>query len=431
MEWEPRDRPQDLAFSNFENQVAWYITNNQGQVVDQSHGDDAIRFSKEISPPLRLPLTDSGNRQCQVGSWEVGQIWIHADPQRVEPGESSPSVDNGSKSPMLSITAGVSLLPMRAMLRHLSYTLIGLSAAIWLVVFVAGRFVCRRALLPVRRMAVAAGDIHADDLAQRLPLLSSNDELDELGRAFNKMLGRLQEAFERQRRFTGDASHQLRTPLTAILGQIEVALRRERSAADYRQVLETVLQRATHLARMVESLLFLARADAEAQLPALGPLDLTTWLPLHLRSWSLHPRCGDIALDGIGSDPCLIVAQSELLGELLNILLDNACKYSEPGSPITIRMERRENAVTVKVEDHGCGIEEGELPDLFEPFCRSREARRRGLDGVGLGLSIAQRLSRVFGAELTVVSQPHQGSCFTLQFPAANLLQLRGEAEAD
>src|SRR5438067_10947151 len=110
-------------------------------------------------------------------------------------------------------------------------------------------------------MAGAAREMAVDDLGRRLPMAATGDELGDLSRAFNNLLDRLQESFARQKRFTGDASHQLRTPLTAIRGHIEVALRRERSAGEYRAVLSTVEQKAGHLQRIVESLLFLARAD--------------------------------------------------------------------------------------------------------------------------------------------------------------------------
>jgi heavy metal sensor kinase len=322
--------------------------------------------------------------------------------------------------PALTITAGVSLEPVRATLRLLAGTLAGLSVGVWVVAAFVGRAVCRRGLLPVTRMAASARAMTAADLADRLPTAGSGDELDDLGRSFNGLLDRLQESFERQRRFTGDASHQLRTPLAAILGQLEVALRRERSAEEYRRVLDTVHERAGHLRRIVESLLFLARADADARLPERERIDLGEWLPEHLRTWSEHPRSGDIVLASSDDGPHCVDAQPALLGELLNTLLDNACKYSPPGSPIAVRVRRDGSEACVEVEDRGCGIAEADQPHLFTPFYRSADARRRGVEGLGLGLSIAQRLAGAFGGALTVRSRAGEGSCFTLRLPAAD-----------
>src|SRR5262249_7637251 len=152
-------------------------------------------------------------------------------------------------------------------LRRLGWTLAGLSLAVWLVAAGLGRRLCRRALAPVAQMAGAARSIPATEPGQRLPVAATADELGDLGRAFNRLLDRLQEAFERQRRFTGEASHQLRTPLAVLLGQAEVALRRDRPPEEYRRVLTVIAEQAGRLHRLVEMLLFLARADAEAAVP--------------------------------------------------------------------------------------------------------------------------------------------------------------------
>jgi signal transduction histidine kinase len=302
-------------------------------------------------------------------------------------------------------------------LRELAATLGGLSAGIMLIAAFIGRTVCRRALLPLNRMAVAASEMDATDLARRLPSVATNDELENLNRSFNSLLDRLQESFERQRRFTGDASHQLRTPLAAILGQIEVALRRERSVDEYQQVLSKVHGRAGHLHRIVESLLFLARANSEARLPDFEPICLNSWLPQQLEKWSESERTQDIVFESHDMEPCVVHVQSALLAELVDILVDNACKYSAPGTPIQIGLERDGNAVCVRIKDQGTGIAEADLPRLFTPFFRSAETRRRGIEGAGLGLSIARRLARLFGGELSGTSRLGVGSCFTLRLP--------------
>jgi len=409
VEWEPVDHQQSLDFSTLNDHVAWLVTDSRGQIVARSNGSATDAFRKATISSQQGKEADRESRRWIVGSWETGQEWIRSDEQKAEA--------DVKHYQALSITAGVSVLPMRATLRRLASTLAVLFAAVLLMAFFMGRYVCRQALLPVQSMAVAAGEIDADDLTQRLPSLKSRDELEDLTRAFNHMLDRLQLSFERQQRFTGDASHQLRTPLTAILGQVEVALRRDRSGEEYKQVLETVQKRTTHLSRMVESLLFLARANAEAQIPSLEQIDLSVWLPQHLNKWLQHPRFLEITLQITSPEPLVVYAQSALLGELLDILLDNACKYSEPGTSIAIQSDQNESSVWVKVKDSGCGFGKEELASLFEPFFRTPETRRRGIDGVGLGLSIAKRLAEVFGGDLTVESQKQHGSCFTLTFP--------------
>jgi signal transduction histidine kinase len=256
----------------------------------------------------------------------------------------------------------------------------------------------------------------AADFNERLPVASAKDELADLGQSFNGLLDRLHESFERQRRFTGDASHQLRTPLAAILGQADVALRRDRPPEEYRQALESVRRQAGHLSRIVDALLFLARVDADAGPPPAERLDLAVWLPEHLRSWSQHPRANDLKLvAGVG--PAFVQVPPALLGELVNNLLDNALKYSEPGSPVDVRLGRELGSIALTIEDKGCGIAPAEQPGLFRPFFRSAEARRRGTPGVGLGLAVAARLAKAFGGDITVTSEPGKGSRFQIRLP--------------
>ena len=423
IEWKPETRSVNLDFSVLGDHVVWLIADENGQAVGRSKGTHIESFLPDGSPSIRFsPVSpvNQGNLKWSGSGWEFGQRRIRSDIRDLDENErqKSESIDDENRYRAISVTVGISLTSVRTTLNRLLITLVELTIGIWIVAFAAGRFVCRRALLPIHRMAVAARQIDASDLTnQRLPSVSSNDELDELNQAFNNLLDRLQESFERQKRFTDDASHQLRTPITAMLGQIEVALRRERRGEDYRQVLVTVQQKAGHLAQMVESLLFLARTNPEAQAPALETLELTKWLPQHIHTWAGHPRFRDITCKVATTKPCEINAQPVLLSELLNVLIDNACKYSESGTPVKVQLEKLAEEVSIRVEDQGCGIEESDLAKLFVPFFRSADARRRGIEGVGLGLSIAKRLVTMFDGSLTVTRNRDAVCCFTLRFP--------------
>jgi heavy metal sensor kinase len=410
VEWEPGQRALGVGPGALGESVYWLLTDERGRTVDRSLQPDAA----ELLAAAAAALTDEGGVTRPLDwhgqPWRVTRRWVRAPAANgTAPG----------KHAALAITAAVPLEPVRATLRTLAAVLVGLSLAVLLLATVAGQAVCRRALAPVNRMAESARAMGAADLSARLPDARTGDELADLSGSFNGLLDRLQESFERQRRFTGDASHQLRTPLTAILGQIEVALRRERPAEEYRRVLATVQHRAGHLRRIVESLLFLARADADACLPDRERVSLSEWLPEHVQTWSDHPRAGDIALAPAPDGPHWVEVQPAMLGELLDILIDNACKHSPPGSPIAVHLRREAEAVCVVVEDHGCGIAAEDLPHLFTPFFRSADARRRGVEGLGLGLSIARRLATAFSGVLTVRSHVGEGSCFTLRLPAA------------
>jgi heavy metal sensor kinase len=330
-----------------------------------------------------------------------------------------PATGPDARPASLIIAAAAPLGPMEGRLRTAAWILAGLSSAIWLTAAAVGRRVCTRALLPVTRMAKVACSMTAADRDGRLPSPGTRDELDALARSFNGLLGRLQEEFERQRRFTGDASHQLRTPLTAVLGQLEVALRRDRTATEYRHVLEIVHGEALKLRRIVDSLLFMARAENEAARPEFETVDLVAWAREYLGEWSSHERSNDLREEVSLDAPAWVSVHPALLAQLVDNLLDNACKYSTQGSAITVRLNREIAGVSLAVEDFGPGVSAAELPHVFEPFYRSAEARRRGQPGVGLGLAVVERIAAVLGGTIKVESQAAQGTRFVLWLPDA------------
>ena len=396
VEWEPAERQLRLGPARKTDAIAWSVSDPDGNVIDRS-GDPMPAEADRLRTDRRM--ASKGER------WLFRQRWVEPGPSTVPGPRPGEKIDQ--LYPRLSLVVGGSLEPVRTTLRWLAGAMTVLSIAIWTFTLIAGRSVCRRALLPVRQMADATRTIDVADLAGRLPRAGTGDELDDLSGAFNDLLDRLDESFERQRRFTAEASHQLRTPLTALLGQIEVSLRRQRTADEYSQTLMSVHGQGERLAKIVESLLFLASsADADAQAPGLIPIELRSWLAMHLSSWSHHPRFADIAHEVDGAGPFAVVVQPVLLGELLNILLDNACKFSAPGTPIVVRLRDVGGRIELSVEDRGPGIAAADLPHLFTPFFRSPDARKRGIDGIGLGLAIARRIASAFGGTIAAEVLP-------------------------
>ncbi len=420
VEWEPTERHLSLGRDAGNGLLLWAVTDAvTGRRVDGSQAPAV----EEMLAHAAGTKDDVVEVAWQGQAWRVGERYLRAAPHAGAPAAEPTAREQGQpeqRYDALVMTAGVSLEPVRATLRNLAVALVGIAAALWLLAALVGRALCRRALLPVTRMAATARAMSAADLGRRLPAPGTGDELDELGGAFNGLLDRLHESFERQRRFTGDASHQLRTPLTAMLGQVEVALRRPRPPEEYQRVLTAVHDQALHLRRIVEMLLFLARANAEARLPDLETVDLAVWLGEHLRTWADHGRAADLRLECSPAGPFAVAIQPPLFGQLLDNLLENACKYSAPGTPIVVRLEREKGLVAVTVEDQGSGITPEDLPHVFEPFYRSAQARRLGLGGVGLGLAVAQRIAGAFGGGVGVESTPGRGSSFTVRLPATH-----------
>lgn len=403
VEWEPGNRPH-VSESRRAGGARWAIRSPAGVVLDTTADPADLSFLPAFEVHTNpFPRTDPAGRR-----WLVATRRIDAPP-----GPTAAPDPTGKLHAHLTLTAAVPLEPVESTLRTLAAALAGLSVAVLLVAGVAGRWVCRRALAPVAHMADAARSISAADLSPRLPAPPAADELGDLGRAFNDLLDRLAAAFERERRFTAEASHQLRTPLAGLIGQVEVALRRDRPPEDYRRTLETVLSQAGRLRRVVEALLFLARSEAEAGLPDTERLDLALWVPDRLRPWATHPRAADIAFEP-PAGPVVAAVHPDLLGELLDALLDNALKYSRPGAPVVARVGT-DGGPWLEVEDRGCGVAAAELPHLFRPFFRSDAARTLGVPGSGLGLAVAARVAAAHGGTLTADSEPGRGSRFRVR----------------
>ncbi|SIO46657.1 Signal transduction histidine kinase [Singulisphaera sp. GP187] len=432
LEWEPTERRLTLGLEPGVEQVHWSVQDEHGHMIDHSAniGHDSGHFPMSWKPN-RWPTqpTDGTVFDANPG-WRLAARRLLLE-DLLQHGRGHPEDDGPEDDieyPILVITAGISPTPVEASLNQLGLTLAGLSASLWLVAAMLGRKLCRHALAPLGAMASAARGMIVAGHGEFLPAPGTRDELDDLRVAFNELLARLHETHERQKRFTGDASHQLRTPLAGLLSLVEVIRRRPRPTAEYEQTLDQVHQETLRLSQIVESLLFLARAEADAESPKAEVVDLAAWVPAQMTRWMDHPRAADIREEG-PNNPLPILAQPSLLAQMLENLLDNALKYSEPGDPVLIRTWRESDAVFLAVEDRGVGLAEDEREKVFDPFYRSPQARRMGRTGVGLGLSMVKRISLAFGGSIDVESTPGRGSRFVLRFPARPDLPAPPESE--
>jgi heavy metal sensor kinase len=289
-----------------------------------------------------------------------------------------------------------------------------------------GWFLAASALAPINRITQAANQISAEDLSRRLNLKLPNDEVGRLAATFDRMLARLEDGFERQKRFIADASHEMRTPLTILKGDVEVALNRPRTPAQYRETLEMVNQTADRLTALVEELFLLARADNNQYPLQPEPLDLAALLASELSRLRPQARKKEICLTLDAPESLPMTADRVKLARLFMNLIDNALKYSGPGDEVKVTAAILNQQAWVTIADTGPGIPSEHLPHLFERFYRVDKARARSLSGTaninsssgaGLGLSIAQWLVQIHGGRIEVESQPGQGTVFTVWLP--------------
>ncbi len=285
---------------------------------------------------------------------------------------------------------------------------------------VGGSFLAGRALAPVGEITDLARRLSAEDLRQRLDLSLPDDEIGHLARTFDQMIGRLDEAFRRQRQFTADASHELRTPLTIIKGRIDVSLEREREPEAYRQVLVEVNEEVDRLIRLTGSLLTLTRADA-GQIPlALEAVyigDIVTGVVEQVQP-SAIAKGVDLRLGG--GPPVSIQADEDLLLQLMLNLVDNAIKYTPSGGQVSVSWGLDENRVAMTVLDTGIGVPPEHVHRLFDRFYRVDAARSRSEGGAGLGLAISRWIARAHGGDISIESTVGHGSAFTVLLPTVH-----------
>ena len=402
VEWEPQERVLPLGQESGADRLRWMVFDDRGRRVDHSRNLVDADLTAAWTPragTAELParLVDRQGRSWRASQRRIRPDGAHRSGSRAAVDRKEAADPDASEvlHPSLVLTACAPLDPTEATLATLGWFLVALSVGIWLLAAVLCRRLSRRALTPLTRMVASARGLDAADAGWCLDEAGTGDELDELGRAFNELLSRLHVAYERQRRFSGDASHQLRTPLTVLIGQIEVALRQERSGEEYRRILGSALGRAVQLGQIVEALMFLGRAEADAQLPECEPLELDRWVAEHLAT---RPAA-EVVHRALQGDGAWVRAHPPLLGQLLDNLLDNACKHGRPGTPILVQTSREGGVVVLAVEDAGPGIPPEDIPRVFEPFYRSAQTRRRGIAGrrawAGRGRAYCGRLRRV------------------------------------
>jgi len=279
-----------------------------------------------------------------------------------------------------------------------------------------GWWLAGRALSPLIRMTEAARRIGDRNLNERLPAPPPLDELGAMAATVNRMLDRLQAAFESQHRFTADASHELMTPLAVMRAEVDVTLRADRTPAEYRDALSAVRDETVRLTRLAEVLLCLARQDG-APTEATASVDLGDVLRRSVDALRPAADAKGIALTIVDMKDMSIRADPDRLPIAFTNLIDNAIKCTPTGGSVTVAARADGDACVVEVRDTGIGIAPADIPRLFERFYRVDKSRSRQLGGFGLGLSIASGVVEAHGGRIEVESREGAGSVFRVVLP--------------
>lgn len=264
-----------------------------------------------------------------------------------------------------------------------------------------GWFAAHRGLAPLRRISDLATGITAERLSTRLPEGGHAAEILNLAHAFNAMLDRLEDAFRRLSEFSSDIAHELRTPVTNLMTQTQVALGRPRTAAEYREVLQSGLEEYERLARMIEQMLFLAKADNRLVALDRENIDLAREAGGLVEFHGILAEERGIRLEVVGS--AATAGDRLMLRRALSNLLSNAIRHSPAGGTVTIRLGGDAAGAVIAVENPGA-IPAEQLPRLFDRFYTGDPARRAGGEGVGLGLAIVRSIVEIHGGTISVAS---------------------------
>jgi len=307
--------------------------------------------------------------------------------------------------------------PSETMLNHLFLQLaLGLPLAVGIIA-VGGFMLVQRALRPVEHITRAAEQITQLNLNDRLPVAKSGDELEQFSLSLNRMIARLDDAFQNSKRFVADASHDLRTPLTILRGELESLVEDPQLDEELRGRLAGLLEAAIHLSKIVEQLFTLSQLDNGDQRKDWTEFDLAELAHTTADQMSLLAEDKKISLSCNTGAPTYIRGDRSRIKQVIVNLLGNAIKYTPRNGRVQVKVQAVNRHAVLEVEDTGIGIPPEALPHVFERFYRVDKARSTDNESAGLGLSIVKAICALHGAEVEAASTPGAGSRFVVKMP--------------
>ncbi len=296
---------------------------------------------------------------------------------------------------------------------------------VWGAVVGIGWYITRRALSPVKRIVRAVERIELSRLDERLPVGEVQDELSSISTTINGMLDRIEEGYRRERRFTGDASHELRGPIAKVVADIDVALSQERQGGEYQETLVRCRKYAQGMQQLVESLLWLARLDSKGVKLNKRPFDVTDLVADVVRTLPAD-EASRVRLDlGEAERAVGALGDPDLIRVLVQNLVQNALRYSPERCPVEIRLRSKSDVALIEVQDQGEGIADDQLSHVFSRFYRVDKSRSRATGGFGLGLAIVYGIAQAHGSRVSLRNVASGGLLASFSLPACSLNENR------
>lgn len=279
----------------------------------------------------------------------------------------------------------------------------------------AGKFLASITLKPLKNMIATAHQITAENLSLRIAPPEAHDEIRELAETFNEMLEKIQQVFISQKQFIQDISHELRTPLTIMRGELEVALKRQRSPEEYSAILMSSLEETTKVGKLLENLLALARLDSSSASLLRDRVDISMLMHDILADMEILSVQKGIEIEFISQGGVMLPLDREKIKRAFVNILDNAFKYTPENGQLTVEVIQENDRAVVTIADTGIGIPEQDLPHIFDRFYQVDKSRSS--EGFGLGLSIVRSIIKAHGGSITVESTQNKGTTFLISLP--------------
>lgn len=299
--------------------------------------------------------------------------------------------------------------------QKLTWLMLGIGVVAVLIAPLGGYLLARGATRPIARIIDTTTRLEPARLEERLEVGGSGDELDRLSLTINAFLDRLADYLERNRRFTADAAHELRSPLAAMQSSMEVALQTDRGAEEYKDLMADMLEECARLRRLTNQLLVLAESDAGRLLPVAVPVALDQVVCKAVEMFQGVAETEHVELTACIEEPLHVLGDCNRLRQVVNNLIDNAIKFTPAGGQVRVDLARHDDAAVLAVRDTGRGMSTEQLAQIFERFWQADRARQRG---TGLGLSICRAVVNAHGGTIRVASTPGEGACFEVNLPA-------------